>query len=328
MSRSVWPRAAEQASPDPISESDPQRNGKREPDPVKDRLPYKFDAMPRVLPLVKAERLKWVDLGVLLALLYWRKGMAMSCWTTVAIISDQTGLSERWVQYSIERLIAAGVIDRRKCGKIDPDDAKNRTGWRYHFLFATFSVDEVNDCGVQPSAPQTNVRGAAECTRGGAAECTQSEIGSNLDGTSNPDVIIPLANDTKAGVPPFASSLAAGREPKDFRSSKGNGIPLKTRDLTAREADEALREEAQSSQGRTPIDILGSATQEHEPFASEAPGMSKREMLIRDKTRRVAVHQTLHGKPMDQVVQDAMDRAKDPEELRWIIDELYKIKGA
>jgi hypothetical protein len=175
------------------------------------KLNYLFDAVPKgILPMVKCEKLKWVDIGVLIALLQWRRDTENSCWTTIGILQDQTGLSERWVQCSLRRLERAGVVHRKKCPKPDPDDPRNRTGWRFHFTF-----EALEECSPVHPSGRSGVRSE------GAAEFTQSEIGVNGDGMKR-DGKFRQRTHAKRGVPPFDESLATTFATDLSRPSKEN----------------------------------------------------------------------------------------------------------
>jgi len=108
----------------------------------------------------------------------------------------------------------------------------------------------------------------------------------------------------------------------------------KTPRPTARELDQAIREEAadngQAPGGRTPLDAFGSSTQEFEPFASEAPaGPSERERNARASFRRtIAVHER-HGKPHDQIEADLLScPGNDLQMEQWIREEVDRARKA
>ena len=115
------------------------------PAPRGQRIPYSFDPIPSA---VRGDRrLKPIDhviLAILVTFAIWRRD---SCWASVATIaaripalqpgrSGQATASERTVQRSLGRLISAGYIRRERVANPDPDDPRNRTGWRFYFLFA------------------------------------------------------------------------------------------------------------------------------------------------------------------------------------------------
>ena len=76
------------------------------------------------------------DQAVLVELLRWRNQYRHSCWVTKDIIARNLQCSDRTVQRSLRRLEDAGLIRPAVVsppGHPDPDDPRNRTGWRIHF---------------------------------------------------------------------------------------------------------------------------------------------------------------------------------------------------
>ncbi len=103
----------------------------------KRRLPYAFDAPPKILhDLIRQKVLKGRDQAVLIELLRWRNQFRHSCWATKDIIARNLQCSARTVQRSLDRLQAAGLIRQAMVsppGHPDPDDPRNHTGWRIFF---------------------------------------------------------------------------------------------------------------------------------------------------------------------------------------------------
>jgi hypothetical protein len=109
------------------------------------RIPYPFDPTPKLVRRLRRDKkLKRGDAEVLGVLLSFRRAFRDSCWCSVPKIAAELGLSERTVQYALARLEAAGVIRQvRVAGpnQPDPDEPRNRTGWRIYFLFITERTD-------------------------------------------------------------------------------------------------------------------------------------------------------------------------------------------
>jgi hypothetical protein len=109
------------------------------------RIPYAFDPTPKLVRQLRREKkLKRGDAEVLGVLLSFRRAFRDSCWCSVPKIAAELGISERTVQYALARLEAAGVIRQvRVAGpnQPDPDEPRNRTGWRVYFLFITERTD-------------------------------------------------------------------------------------------------------------------------------------------------------------------------------------------
>ena len=104
-------------------------------------VPYPFEPTPRLLRrLRRQKKLKAADAEVLGVLLDFRLTYRDSCWCTKKVIARELGISERTVQYRLERLEQAGVIRKVQVSgphQEDPDEPRNRTGWRIYFLFIT-----------------------------------------------------------------------------------------------------------------------------------------------------------------------------------------------
>jgi hypothetical protein len=65
------------------------------------------------------------------------------CWCSKPTIAAELGVAERTVQYALERLERAGVIRQVPVappGRPDPDEPKNRTGWRIYLGYGNDSV--------------------------------------------------------------------------------------------------------------------------------------------------------------------------------------------
>ena len=107
------------------------------------KLPYRFNAVPADLKRIPG--LQPVDHVVLEIVLEFTTIYRDSAWCAMPTIaqrlagrSGRPAACVRTVQRSIKRLKAAGIIDHVKVsppGKVDPDEPRNRTGYRFHFLF-------------------------------------------------------------------------------------------------------------------------------------------------------------------------------------------------
>jgi hypothetical protein len=117
----------------------PRANPGTRTDTTRRRLPYTFDAPPKILhDLIRQKVLKGRDQAVLVELLRWRNPYQNSCWATKDIIARNLQCSARTVQRSLRRLEDAGLIRQAVVsppGHHDPDDPRNRTGWRIFFLW-------------------------------------------------------------------------------------------------------------------------------------------------------------------------------------------------
>jgi hypothetical protein len=74
-----------------------------------------------------------IDLAVLDRLRRLRAQGAASCWTSIRFLAREVRRSQRTVWRSLGRLLAAEQIDRVRVARPDPDDPRNRTGWRFVF---------------------------------------------------------------------------------------------------------------------------------------------------------------------------------------------------
>lgn len=105
-------------------------------DPPKTTLGYKFDPVPRAaFEASKAKKILSGDIEVLAALLRFRSRLKFACWCTNRTIASKVGCSVRTIQRAIIRLSKAGLIAQEDLGGSDPDDPRNRTGWRIVFLW-------------------------------------------------------------------------------------------------------------------------------------------------------------------------------------------------
>ena len=99
-------------------------------------VPFPHICFPRrALDLLAAGSIKPVDTGILLAILKFRKNGGLTCWVKTETLSRITGMSNRHVHRSLHRLTDAGLIDRYICGRPDPMDSENKTGYRFNLLF-------------------------------------------------------------------------------------------------------------------------------------------------------------------------------------------------
>jgi len=99
------------------------------------RVPYPFVARPKSFKaLLKAKKVNHTDGDVLDVLLNLRIRFVSSCWCSKATIAAELGIkSPRTVQRSLYRLWKAGLIEQRPVPKPDPDEPRNKTGWRIIF---------------------------------------------------------------------------------------------------------------------------------------------------------------------------------------------------
>lgn len=98
------------------------------------RLGYSFDPVPIfVEKKIRDGDLNGTDERVLTHLLRFRDRLKFSCWTSKATLAAKMGCSPRTVQRSFGRLSRAGVIAQQRLTVPDPDDPRNRTGWRIVF---------------------------------------------------------------------------------------------------------------------------------------------------------------------------------------------------
>jgi hypothetical protein len=99
-------------------------------------LNYAFDPVPKAAAdLVATKALKGIDTQVLTILLRYRSRLRDSCWTTIPRLAAGVGRTDRTVQSALRRLTLAGLIRHVAVGIPDPDEPRNRTGWRFYFAF-------------------------------------------------------------------------------------------------------------------------------------------------------------------------------------------------
>ena len=109
---------------------------------------YPFDPVPKIATdMVAAAILKPIDLEVLAILLRFPRRIRTSCWTTWSTIaslitsattkrvSQETTLNERTVRRSFYRMRDAGIVRHIKVDVPDPDEPRNKTGWRIVFAW-------------------------------------------------------------------------------------------------------------------------------------------------------------------------------------------------
>lgn len=112
------------------------------------RVGYEFDVPPRcVLDDIRPQKLSRIDSDVLGVMLRFRRTHKASVWITKGVIAEALGVDERTVRRSLARLKQFGWISHHRVPKPDPDDPKNRTGWRFVFLWIVGSID-----GLDPAA--------------------------------------------------------------------------------------------------------------------------------------------------------------------------------
>ena len=128
---------------------------------ARNALGYRFDPVPCcVADLIREGRLKPVDELVLKHLLRFRKRTKDSCWASKATIAAEVGCSTRSVQRAYERLGRHGVIEQKPTATPDPEDSRNKTGWRIVFLWMT---PEGYQPGPGPDRPgKTVAKGSGE----------------------------------------------------------------------------------------------------------------------------------------------------------------------
>jgi hypothetical protein len=110
------------------------------------RLGWKFRTPPPRLvdALIKQKKLCRVDRDVLGILLDFRTHFKDSAWCCKRTIADQLGRSLKTVQRSLQRLGLHGIIRQVQVaspGQPDPDEPRNKTGWRIYFLWITTRSD-------------------------------------------------------------------------------------------------------------------------------------------------------------------------------------------
>ena len=130
------------------------------------RIDYSFDAVPKqARELLEQGQISRTDYAVLIELLKFQKAFRGSCWTTKSKIAEALGISTKTVQRSYRALSDAGLIrmsEVARPGFEDPDEPKNRTGYRIHFLF----VDTMHPAGPEDRRPPAD-RQTQACSSGG-----------------------------------------------------------------------------------------------------------------------------------------------------------------
>jgi hypothetical protein len=129
-------------------------SGQAQPRAPRPPLGYEFDPIPRkAVDLVASHVLQPVDVEVLAILLRYRSRLRTSCWTTIGRLAEGIGRSESTIHRSLRRLQSAGLIRHVQIaerGEPDPDEPRNRTGWRFYFAW----MDAVPSSAVTPTPCQ------------------------------------------------------------------------------------------------------------------------------------------------------------------------------
>jgi hypothetical protein len=111
-------------------------------------LGFKFDPVHRGLREdVQPGRLKPIDVLVIAILLSFRRHRKDSCWACKATVAARLYRSPKTVQRSLARLEACGWIRQAAVPVPDPDEPRNRTGWRIVF---TWLAGPASDFGPRP----------------------------------------------------------------------------------------------------------------------------------------------------------------------------------
>lgn len=84
---------------------------------------------------VIGDRLKPIDADVMQVLINFRTRVKDSCWCAKATIAAKIRRTERTVQSSLRRLELHGFIAQVNVATPDPDEPRNKTGWRIVLLF-------------------------------------------------------------------------------------------------------------------------------------------------------------------------------------------------
>src|SRR5271157_1011064 len=118
------------------------------------RIPFPFIGFPlEALNLLAAEKIKPVDTSVLLIILRFRQSGKMTAWIKVETIARLMGMSPTNVRRSLRRLAKAGLIKRECCGRPDPSDSMNMTGYRFALLFQSL---DMQSRGLPPAAANSD----------------------------------------------------------------------------------------------------------------------------------------------------------------------------
>jgi hypothetical protein len=114
------------------------------------QIGYPFDPLPKLaLDLVEQGTITRTDYLVLVELLKFRRLYRGSCWTSKTTIAQALGITTKTVQRSYRRLSDAGLIRTAEVAVPDPDEPRNRTGFRIHFLF----IDAIRPAGPEDRRP-------------------------------------------------------------------------------------------------------------------------------------------------------------------------------
>jgi hypothetical protein len=90
------------------------------------------------------DRLKLMDAAVMAVLCNFAWRVRASCWCTNEKIAEKLGgVDLGTVKRSLRRLALYGFIQRVRVPKPDPDEPKNRTGWRFILLFVPGAKPQV-----------------------------------------------------------------------------------------------------------------------------------------------------------------------------------------
>jgi len=244
-----------------------------------------------------------------------RRMTAKFAWESLIEITRH-GMSQSQFSYKSIRLGPKLLDLAREFGKFDWGDVHPDTQVRVQ-----------PRCTLTPRSvhPDTQVRAP-----GHPRPCTltcESGIMDSEEKEEKQTPCIPPSIDTKPGVPAFASTSAA-QTVSDF-SSSGKKMPQsKTPRPTARDLDEAIREEAadngRAPGGRTPIDAFGSSTEEFEPFASEGPSDCEIGSI-----RKAITLGERYGKDYDLIEEELSNHPSNrPELIPYIKAEVDKARTA
>lgn len=133
-----------------ISGSSPPRSS---PKSCENSIGTPYDPVPRFARELRRERkLTRTDLDVLIELLKLTTNFRDSVWVTKAYIAKELGCCPRTVQSSYNRLQANGLIRQHELNGPDPDEPRNRTGWRIYFLWLNPSKASLPGPDRRPSS--------------------------------------------------------------------------------------------------------------------------------------------------------------------------------
>jgi len=203
------------------------------PEPASGRLGYSFDPIPRRIR--ENPRLKPIDrdvVAILIGFAVWRRD---SCWAAVSGIasrlpamrkgrSGSPSACDRTVQRSIDRLKAEGEIRHERVAKPDPDDPRNRTGWRFYFNWIAPLADPEH-------LPREVTKGPAKVTKaeGGVTKESGDSLVTQIRGevseqdTTTFNVAAPASGEKEIRVP---ESIPTNRQPgPDFPNPRPPAAP-------------------------------------------------------------------------------------------------------